>query len=55
MTGERALLQRLIEGPVSGHALADEAGLTRAAMWTPIPPTAFPDPSTSPMWIPQRT
>ena len=36
MTGERALLQRLIEGPVSGHALAHEAGLTRAAMWKRI-------------------
>ena len=36
MTGERALLQRLIDGPVSGHALADEAGLTRAAMWKRI-------------------
>lgn len=36
MTGERDLLQRLIEGPVSGDALARAAGLTRAAMWKRI-------------------
>ena len=36
MTGERELLQRLIEGPVSGDALARDAGLTRAAMWKRI-------------------
>lgn len=30
---ERALLQRLIDGPVSGDALAREAGQTRAAVW----------------------
>ena len=33
MSGEREILQRLIAGPVSGDALAHEAGLTRAAMW----------------------
>ncbi len=33
---ERALLQRLIAGPVSGDALAREAGLTRAAVWKRI-------------------
>lgn len=36
MTGERELLVRLIEGPVSGDALARDAGLTRAAMWKRI-------------------
>ncbi len=36
MSGERAILQRLIAGPVSGDALAQEAGLTRAAMWKRI-------------------
>lgn len=36
MTGERELLQRLIEGPVSGDVLARDAGLTRAAMWKRI-------------------
>ncbi len=30
------------------------SAMTRAAMWTPIPPTFFPLPSTSPVWIPQR-
>ena len=29
---ERALLQRLAAGPVSGDVLAREAGLTRAAL-----------------------
>lgn len=33
---ERALLQRLAAGPVSGDALAREAGLTRAAVWKRI-------------------
>ena len=33
MSGEREILQRLIAGPVSGDALARDAGLTRAAMW----------------------
>ncbi|MEL1262827.1 bifunctional biotin--[acetyl-CoA-carboxylase] ligase/biotin operon repressor BirA [Pseudoxanthomonas putridarboris] len=36
MSGERELLQRLIEGPVSGDALARDAGLTRAAVWKRI-------------------
>lgn len=36
MTGERDLLQRLIQGPVSGDALARDAGLTRAAVWKRI-------------------
>lgn len=36
MSGEREILQRLIAGPVSGDALAQEAGLTRAAMWKRI-------------------
>jgi BirA family biotin operon repressor/biotin-[acetyl-CoA-carboxylase] ligase len=36
MSGERELLQRLIEGPVTGDALARDAGLTRAAMWKRI-------------------
>lgn len=34
--GERALLQRLALGPVSGDVLAGEAGLTRAAVWKRI-------------------
>ena len=33
---ERALLQRLITGPVSGDALAREVGQTRAAVWKRI-------------------
>lgn len=33
---ERALLQRLIKGPVSGDALAQESGQTRAAVWKRI-------------------
>lgn len=33
---ERALLQRLATGPVSGDLLAREAGVTRAAMWKRI-------------------
>lgn len=33
---ERALLQRLAEGPVSGDALARAAGQTRAAVWKRI-------------------
>lgn len=33
MAAEREILQRLIAGPVSGDALARDAGLTRAAMW----------------------
>lgn len=36
MSGERGILQRLIAGPVSGDTLAQEAGLTRAAMWKRI-------------------
>lgn len=36
MTGERDLLARLIEGPVSGDAWARDAGLTRAAVWKRI-------------------
>ena len=36
MSGERGILQRLIAGPVSGDVLAQEAGLTRAAMWKRI-------------------
>lgn len=36
MTGERDLLLRLIQGPVSGDALARDAGLTRAAVWKRI-------------------
>jgi BirA family transcriptional regulator, biotin operon repressor / biotin---[acetyl-CoA-carboxylase] ligase len=36
VSGERGILQRLIAGPVSGDALAQEAGLTRAAMWKRI-------------------
>lgn len=33
MSSEREILQRLVAGPVSGDALARDAGLTRAAMW----------------------
>ena len=33
---DRALLQRLAAGPVSGDALARESGLTRAAVWQRI-------------------
>ena len=33
---ERELLRRLADGPVSGDALAREAGLTRAAVWKRI-------------------
>src|SRR5690606_9168944 len=33
---DRALLQRLIAGPVSGDALARETGQTRAAVWKRI-------------------
>ncbi|WP_240125762.1 bifunctional biotin--[acetyl-CoA-carboxylase] ligase/biotin operon repressor BirA [Thermomonas alba] len=33
---ERALLQRLAQGPVSGDVLAGELGLTRAAVWKRI-------------------
>ncbi|MGH8061697.1 MAG: bifunctional biotin--[acetyl-CoA-carboxylase] ligase/biotin operon repressor BirA [Pseudoxanthomonas sp.] len=33
MSSEREILQRLIAGPMSGDALARDAGLTRAAMW----------------------
>src|SRR3546814_404641 len=36
MSAERALLQRLIAGPVSGDALARENGETRAAVWKRI-------------------
>ncbi len=36
MSGERALLLRLREGPVSGDVLAREAGQTRAAVWKRI-------------------
>src|SRR3546814_12488136 len=36
MSAERALLQRLIAGPVSGDALARENGETRAAGWKRI-------------------
>jgi BirA family biotin operon repressor/biotin-[acetyl-CoA-carboxylase] ligase len=36
VSGERGILQRLIAGPVSGDALAQESGLTRAAMWKRI-------------------
>src|SRR3546814_18127159 len=36
MSAERALLQRLIAGPVSGDALAHENGETRAAVWKRI-------------------
>jgi BirA family biotin operon repressor/biotin-[acetyl-CoA-carboxylase] ligase len=36
MCNERALLQRLIDGPVSGDVLAREAGQTRAAVWKRI-------------------
>lgn len=33
MSSEREVLLRLLAGPVSGDTLAQEAGLTRAAMW----------------------
>ena len=33
---DRSLLMRLAEGPVSGDALAREAGQTRAAVWKRI-------------------
>lgn len=33
---ERELLARLIEGPISGDALAEASGLTRAAIWKKI-------------------
>ena len=33
MSADRQLLQRLMQGPVSGDALAGDAGLTRAAVW----------------------
>ena len=36
MSAERALLQRLIAGPVSGDVLARENGETRAAVWKRI-------------------
>ncbi|CAN5589707.1 bifunctional biotin--[acetyl-CoA-carboxylase] ligase/biotin operon repressor BirA [soil metagenome] len=36
MSGERALLLRLHEGPVSGDALARDYGQTRAAVWKRI-------------------
>lgn len=36
MNGERELLQRLAAGPISGDALARDAGLTRAAVWKRI-------------------
>ena len=36
MSGERELLECLIAGPVSGDALARDAGLTRAAVWKRI-------------------
>ena len=36
MSGERGILERLIAGPVSGDVLAQETGLTRAAMWKRI-------------------
>lgn len=36
MSAERELLRRLQAGPVSGDALARDAGLTRAAMWKRI-------------------
>lgn len=36
MSAERALLRRLIDGPVSGDALARENGETRAAVWKRI-------------------
>ena len=35
-THERALLLRLAQAPVSGDVLAQEAGLTRAAVWKRI-------------------
>ncbi|MHC9085704.1 biotin--[acetyl-CoA-carboxylase] ligase [Luteimonas sp. RIT-PG2_3] len=36
MSADRRLLLRLIDGPVSGDALARELGLTRAAVWKRI-------------------
>ncbi len=36
MSGERELLRRLAAGPVSGDALARDAGQTRAAVWKRI-------------------
>jgi len=36
VSGERGILERLIAGPVSGDVLAQETGLTRAAMWKRI-------------------
>ena len=36
MSGERDLLVRLAEGPVSGDALARAVGQTRAAVWKRI-------------------
>ncbi|KLI99450.1 bifunctional biotin--[acetyl-CoA-carboxylase] ligase/biotin operon repressor BirA [Luteimonas sp. FCS-9] len=36
LNAERALLERLIAGPVSGDALARESGQTRAAVWKRI-------------------
>ena len=36
VSAERELLSRLLAGPVSGDALARDAGLTRAAMWKRI-------------------
>lgn len=36
MSSERDVLQRLMVGPVSGDVLAQEAGLTRAAVWKRI-------------------
>src|SRR5690606_10187068 len=36
VSAERALLQRLIAGPVSGDTLARENGETRAAVWKRI-------------------
>ena len=36
VAADRALLQRLAAGPVSGDALARESGLTRAAVWKRI-------------------
>ncbi len=36
MSSEREVLLRLMAGPVSGHVLAQEASLTRAAVWKRI-------------------
>lgn len=36
MSAERALLERLIAGPVSGDTLARDSGQTRAAVWKRI-------------------